>query len=144
MKYQYRLYTWGGFYNSCYQDIHNQEEGFHYFETWGDRENYINNLKSLEKELGAFHLMIDVSEGYDEAFEITTLHRVVRFGGVDYYSTNQIPNVSSYELAVFIMEDKWYPGHNDYPLGENFDYSYQSSYEIVQEWITGSFTVEKE
>ena len=40
------------------------------------------------------------------------------------------------------MENNWYPGFNDYPLGENFDYN-ENKVTVIQEWITGSFLVKE-
>ena len=48
---------------------------------------------------------------------------------------------SSIPKVEYIIEEKWYPGFNDYPLGEDFDYN-SDGFEVIQEWITGGFNVE--
>ena len=36
------------------------------------------------------------------------------------------------------MENKWYVGFNDYPMGGDFDYD-NEEFEVIQEWISGAF-----
>ena len=63
LKYQYLLYTWGGFYNEQYQVKHKEKAGRHLFETHEERQNYIDKLREIEKILNARHLGITGSEG---------------------------------------------------------------------------------
>ena len=139
MKYEYLLHTWGGFYNEEHQEKHGELEGYHYFYTEKERDNYITKLRKIEKDLNAKHLAIEKSEGYNTR-TITTLHRVSKYKGKEYYTKNNLPPNYSYSAARYTMKNKWYPGFNDYPLGENFDYD-NEDFEIVQEWITGAFDI---
>lgn len=137
VKYEYLLHTWGGFYNEEFKEIHKEESGYHYFDTKEEREQYLNKLKNIEKELNARVLISVLSEGYNTRI-MTTLHRVIKVDGKEYYSRHDMSPNYPFEVAKFHLEYKWQPGFNDYPLGENFDYS-TDNYELIQEWITGGF-----
>ena len=140
MKYEYLLHTWGGFYNKYYQEKHGEVSGYHYFDSKEERDEYLEKLKKIEIELSAFHLVTILSEGYN-AREVTTLHRVIKYEGKEYYSKYELSPNYPYDAAKYHLENKWYPGFNDYPLGEDFDYE---NVETVQEWITGAFDITDE
>lgn len=141
LKYQYHLKTWGGFYNEQYKKVHGKEPGDYVFDTKEERKDYIKTLEEIEKALSARSLAIDTSEGYNCNVR-TVIHRVIRYKDKDYYSSNDLGPNFSYDTAVYITENKWYPGFNDYPLGEDFDYDLV---EIISEWVTGAFkTIENE
>lgn len=136
-KYEYYLYTWGGFYNDEYLKIHKKPEGDFWFDTLEEREQFITELLKIEKELNARHLAYIVSEGYCCRTHVV-LHRVVEWEGKKYYTTNEMPINYDFNSAKYHLEYKWYPGFNDYPLGEDFDYG-KNQVKVIQEWITGAF-----
>ncbi len=136
IKYEYYLKTWGGFYNKEHE--HGYKEGDYYFDSKEERDNYIEKLHLLEVEYpNAKHLMLHLDQGY-HLRTITTMHRVIRFEGKEYYSESEIWPGYDYDTTKYNLEWKWRPGFNDYPLGEDFDYS---KVEIVQEWISGKFDI---
>ena len=137
MKYEYLLDTWGGFYNKEHQ--HSEKSGYHYFDTKEERTSYLNKLKALEEKLNDRCLLSRINEGYNTRI-ITTLHRVVKWKGIEYYSSRKISPNHSYDSAKHNLKNKWDLGVKDYPLGEDFDYS-NSNLEIIQEWITGAFDI---
>jgi hypothetical protein len=140
MKYEYLLHTWGGFYDNEYQ--HSEKSGYHYFDTEKERSDYLNILKALEEKLSARHLVTTLSEGYNTR-TITILHRVIKWEGEEYYSNYEMSPNYPYDVAKYHLENKWYPGFNDYPLGEKFDYD-NNEVETIQEWITGAFDIANE
>jgi len=85
-------------------------------------------------------LCLSLSEGYCCNIR-TILHRVIEYEGKQYYSSNNMGINFPAQSAAFHMTYKWTPGFNDYPLGEDFDYS---KVKIVQEWITGAFNTKDE
>jgi len=140
-KYKYHFLTWGGFYNEEYKNIHKFEPGDYLFDTLQEREEKIKTLEKVCKDLDARVLCISRSEGFNCDVR-TVAHRISEFEGNQYYSSNDLGVNYPFEVATYIMEDKWYPGFNDYPLGENFNYD-QESFKIVSEWITGAMEVYK-
>lgn len=140
MKYEYLLHTWGGFYNKEHQ--HSEKSGYHYFDTEKERADYLKKLKALEEKLNARLLATTLSEGYNTR-TITILHRVVKWEGKEYYSNYEMSPNYPYDVAKYHLENKWYPGFNDYPLGEDFDYD-NNEVETIQEWITGAFDITDE
>ena len=142
MKYEYLLHTWGGFYNKEHQDKHGEVEGYHYFDTKQERNEYLAKLRKIEKDLNATYLVAEESEGYNTR-TITTLHRVVKWEGKEYYSKYELSPNYPHDVAKYHLENKWYPGCNDYPLGKDFDYE-NNEVETVQEWITGAFDIADE
>lgn len=136
MKYQYGVLTWGGFYNEEFVEKHGLEEGTKMFDTKDERNHYLSKLKGLSRSLNARELMVDEFEGYN-CNEETVLHRVISFDGKEHYTNYNLGSDYPYTTAQYHLENKWYPGFNDYPLGEYFDYSKVT---IIQEWITGAFT----
>lgn len=57
--------------------------------------------------------------------------------GKRYYSTYEFGAGYEFSVAKYHMTYKWYPGFNDYPLGEEHDYN-ANPVIIVGEWITGA------
>lgn len=133
LKYEYHLFTWGGFYSDEYFKIHQKPSGDFWFKTEEERQTFIDELRTIEKELNAKHLLMYLSEGYCCRMR-TVLHRVVEWNGERYYTSNDLG--INYHGAEFILEYKWCLGFNDYPLGEDFDYD-NNDVTIIQEWITG-------
>ena len=133
-KYEYHLFTWGGFYNDEYFKIHQKPKGDFWFNTPEERQVFIEELEEIEKQLGAHHLAMTKSEGYCCRIR-TVLHRVVEYEGKRYYSEYDMGINYPIGTAKFHLEYKWYPGFNDYPLGEDFDYS---KVKVIQEWVTGA------
>ncbi len=142
MKYEYLLDTWGGFYNKEHQEKHGEKSGYHYFDTEAERSEYLEKLKAIEGKLNAIVLVTTLSEGYNTR-TVTTLHRVIKWKGKEYYSCYELSPNYPYDAATYHLENKWYTGFNDYPLGEDFDYE-NNEIEVVQEWITGSFDITNE
>jgi hypothetical protein len=65
-KYEYMLHTWGGFYNKKHQVKHGYTEGYRWFDTKGDRDKYIAELREVARTmqgLGANTLAISTAEG---------------------------------------------------------------------------------
>lgn len=138
LKYQYCLQTWGGFYNEEHLSVHNEKEGYHYFDTAEERQLFIDKLRSIENQLNATVLMTELSEGYC-CDVMVKIHRVVEWEGKRYYSERDMMVNYPFSAAKYHLENKWYPGFNDYPLGEDFDYE-KNEVKIIQEWITGAFS----
>lgn len=139
MKYEYGLLTWGGFYNKEYQDIHDLQKGYKYFETEKERQDYLDLLHAVESQLNAKYLMSHTFGGYS-CREPVTLHRVTSFEGEDYYSCDELFPDTSVQVAEYHLKYKWYLGFNDYPLGEGFDYT-QEGVVVKGEWISGNFNL---
>lgn len=137
MEYKYALYTWSGFYNDEYK--HNYVEGLYLFDTEEERQNYIRELRSVEKDMKVFHLMLELFEGYN-CDKPTVLHRVSEFNGKRVHTKDESYILRTYSSAEYYMQYRWYAGHNDYPFGEDFDYE-QDGFRVVQEWIEGSFDI---
>ena len=137
LKYEYHLLTWGGFYSEEYSKIHNKPEGDFWFDTPEERQKFLDELREVEKDLNARRLAVQLTEGYCCRIR-TVLHRVVEWDGERYYSQYDMGINYPFSAAKYHMEEKWRPGFNDYPLGEDFDY-YKNNVTIIQEWITGAF-----
>ena len=140
-KYQYHLKTWGGFYNDEYKEIHGLQEGDFLFDTEEEREAFIEHIEGLERTLGAYTLMLSISEGYDCTTE-TICYRVCEWEGEEYLTKKVLGVGYGYTIARYIMGNKWYPGFNDYPLGKGFEHYRHPEFKIKSEWITGAFTNE--
>jgi len=137
MKYEYCLETWGGFYNPEHQLKHAEKEGRHYFESEEERKAYLTKLRGIEKELNAKQLVTNRFEGYNVRVE-TVLHRVIKYDGREIHTECKLSPNTTYSQALYHLKYKWYPGFNDCPLGEDFDYE-NAQFSIIQEWITGAF-----
>ena len=140
LKYEYMLYTWGGFYNKEYKKIHKEEPGYKWFNYLKEREDYFSKLQNIEKSLKAEYLVRVVAEGYTTRIP-TIVHRVIRYENKEYYTTQEYWPSYDLSAAEYGLEYKFYPGFNDYPLGEDFDYN---KIEIIQEWTTGAFEFKRE
>lgn len=138
LKYEYHLLTWGGFYNEEYLKIHNIQSGDYYFDTAEERQAFIDKINVFAKELNTFKPAIILTEGHCCRTR-TVLHRVIEWDGEIYYTENDMGVNYPFDSAEYYLEHKWYPGFNDYPLGEDFDYE-NNKVKIIQEWITGAFT----
>ena len=139
IKYKYALLVWGGFYNEEHLRRHQETEGYYYFDTKEEREEYLNKLISISKKINVEYLTYEKNEGYC-CRKIPVVHRVIKFKGNEYYTSASMLHGCSYDQAKYYLECKWRLGFNDYPLGYDFDYD-SGGIEIVQEWITGAFTV---
>ena len=135
-KYEYHLFTWGGFYNEEYQKIHNKSSGNFWFDTSEERQKFIDELKEIEERLNARYLMTSLSEGYCCGIE-TILHRVVEWKGKRYYSNYNLGVNYPMSAAKYFLEWKWTCGFSDFPLGEDFDYE-NNKPTVIQQWITGA------
>ncbi len=138
MKYEYYIHVWGGFFNDEYKRVHCFQPGNYFFDTLKEREDFISTLREIEEKMDARHLGISMSEGYHCRIE-TKLHRVTKYNGKEYYSEYNLGCSYPIDAAKYHMENKWYPGFNDYPMGEDFDY-HKKKFKVVQEWITGAFS----
>ena len=134
-KYEYCVFSWGGFFNDENRKIHGRTEGAKYFNSKQMANKYIESIRKEEVHLNAKHLMIVEYEGFFCRTPVN-LHRVIEVDGNQYYSSYDMAPVRDYDTALYHLENKWYPGFNDYPLGENFNYD---EVKIVQEWISGAF-----
>lgn len=135
-KYEYHLYTWGGFYNEEHLKIHRKPRGDFWFDTNEERQKFIDELRHIEEKLNARHLGVTMTEGYCCRIR-TVLHRVVEWDGKRYYSSYDMGINYPISAAKFHLKWKWIVGFNDYPLGDDFDYG-NSSIKVIQEWITGA------
>lgn len=135
-KYQYCVKTWGGFYNQEHFLIHGLKEGEYVFDTLEERRAFIDERKEIENRLDARVLMISCSEGFCCNID-TVCHRVVEINGIQYYSSDNCGRNYTFEAAKYWMENKWYTGFNDYPLGRDFDYE-AVEIKVIKEWITGA------
>ena len=141
-KYIYHLVTWGGFYNEEYRKIHNEKAGDFFFDTEEERQVYIDKLKQIEEDLGAFRLMAFTTEGFPQMYEKkVTLHRITEYRGKQYKTSREMFYDTTHEDAKYALDWKWYPGCNDYPLGEDFDYETAADNGELKtfEWIEGTF-----
>ncbi|KAA5532791.1 hypothetical protein [Paenimyroides baculatum] len=159
-KYQYHVKVWGGFFNSDLKKEHNYESGDYIFDTKEERHAFLNNLIEIEKQLkvipffsseGAEDLlnkvkrtgtnttfMYNLTEGFN-CDVATVLHRITEFNGEQVYTTLDMGINYPYKAAKKHLQKQWYPGFNDYPFGDNFDYGF-NDVKTVSEWITGAFT----
>ena len=134
-KYEYHVFTWGGFYNDEHKAKHKREPGDYWFDTVEEREAYIKELESISKQLNAQVLMINRTEGFDCRTR-TVAHRVSEYKGIRAYTTRDLGINYEFSAAKYMMENNWYPGFNDYPFGD-IDYT-SEEFKVVGEWITGA------
>ena len=138
-KYQYHVLTWGGFYNTEYKAVHGLEPGDFLFDTESERSAFIAARRALETKLGAMHLMVSLSEGFHCDVR-TTLHRMSEFRGKCVHTTYDLGVNYNLSTAAYHLQNKWYPGFNDYPFGDD-DTIYDKGnpdFKILDEWITGA------
>lgn len=142
-KYKYLLQTWGALYFLNEAREEGLESGYHLFNTSKERQAYIDKLEDFAIRHNNPKVMLITKEGY-ACEKFVTLHRVIKFEGKEYHTTSVLGSDFSYAAAVYYLKHKWTPGFNDYPLGEDFDYDERrGEIEIVQEWITGAFILNK-
>lgn len=135
-KYEYFLFTWGGFYNKEHVEKHGFTKGGKmWFDTKEDRDNYIKLLDQIAEKHNAKHLVRVIDEGYDTR-EVPTCHRIVEYKGKYYYDSDSYSWPTEVSTMEYHMEWKWTPGFNSYPLGEDFE-DYENV-NTVMEWITGA------
>lgn len=138
-KYQYHVLTWGGFYNEEYKRIHGLESGDFLFDTESERSAFIAEHRALEAKLDAKCLMVSLSEGFHCDVR-TVLHRVSEYKGKRAYTTCDLGINYKLSVAAYHLQNKWYPGFNDYPFGDD-DSIYDDGnrdFKILDEWITGA------
>lgn len=142
-KYLYRMYAWGGFFNEEHKSIHQFADGEYIFNTKEARQKQIDAMEKCSKEMNAHVLCIALTEGF-HVHDFVTFHRVCEYKGKRVYTATKI-ETSPYEYsdAEYFIEWKWYPGFNDYPFGEDFDYE-DPEFKVLQEWITGAFTFKRQ
>lgn len=138
-KYQYHVQTWGGFYNKEHKRIHGLTPGDFVFDSPEERDAFIAHRRAVEQKLSACHLMVRLSEGFCCNIR-TVLHRVSEYKGVRKYTSYDLGVNYSFRAAAYHMEDKWFPGCNDYPFGgdETIYDGTCADFKIVAEWITGA------
>lgn len=135
LKYEYYCHLWGGFFNEDNKKIHKYNEGDYYFDTEEERSSFIKKLESYISNLDEYHtLERNLSEGF-HVRERATLYRTIKYKDKFYHSEYlwSFANELIFNL-IFHLENQWYPGFNDYPLGEDFDYS---EIEIIEEGVKG-------
>ena len=144
--YLYKVLTWGGFYNEEHVKHHKQVEGVRYFGSAEERNTYIKDLRQIAKNNKASVLAFAFTQGFEPYIrQDIILHRVTESEGVRYYTKYEVSNCHSWSWndANYHMANKWYPGHNDYPMGDDFDYG-RDDWIVVSEWIEGSFNRDEE
>ena len=55
-KYEYVLQTWGGFYSDEHQVKHGKTEGYFFFDTMEELQDYLKDLRKVERDLNAKYL----------------------------------------------------------------------------------------
>lgn len=142
LKFEYYCSLWGGFFNDNNKKIHGFKEGAYYFDTIKERNDFIIELESFIPQLDSLATLArDLAEGFNVR-KRAAAYRIIKYKGKFHYSEYKwsFANASA-SVIMYHMENKWYPGFNDYPLGENFDYS---KVEIIEEGIKGYLINDKE
>ncbi len=142
-KYEYGLYTWGGFYNNGNVAIHgHKDRGLMFFDTKKQRDEHLGVLQKACDSLGTSDacLVKKIWEGFS-ARDLPCIHRVIELDGKQYYSKCEWHWPEEIKVLLYHKEYKWYPGFNDYSAGYNVDYNKAV---ILEEWITGSFTIKND
>lgn len=159
--YLYALYAWGGFFNEENAKIHlvnpKNYENVVFFKNKEDRDAIIYSLNVIADDMqkkghSTCKLMITTHEGYDMDKPVVC-HRVSEYKGKRVHTTFNMKIGTTIQDAMFWMNEKWYPGHNDYPFGtpevksiegykhltEEYDPYNSDDFKIIQEWVTGAF-----
>lgn len=105
-KYEYLLHTWGGFYNPEYQQIHGKKEGYFFFDTMKELQDYLHELRLIEKALDAFQLMSSIYEGRHVRYRTVAKMKFV-FEGNEYEYEEDF----GYGLEVDHAEWMFYEGN---------------------------------
>jgi len=136
-EYHYNVLVWGGFFNKEYRKIHGYQDGNYRFKSIEERTKFINTLESIEFNLGAKYLMTSLSEGFN-CFKSVHIHRICKYKDKTLHTKRNMGVNYPFDSAQYFLENKWYPGFNDYPFGEDFDYE-DPDFIVIDEWVTGSF-----
>ena len=142
LKFEYYLKIWGGFFNDNWKAIHKREEGEFWFDTRDERDQFVRELRVIELTLGKEYrgaLAMTTSEGLFSRVPVKC-HRVCEYMGKQYYSEYTLSPNTLFSEASYWIEHKWYPGFNDYPLGEEF--KHYGNVTILVEWVTGAFDID--
>lgn len=145
---KYMLHAWGGMFNSvniASTGMIDEYHGTTLFSTKDDREhvrtllsrNYENSKELFPNNRTG--LMFEENEGYSLSPK-KVAHRVSKYKEEIVETTRDLPLDWTYDECIYYMQDKWSPGHNDYPFGERFDYD-NDDFEVLEEWVEGSFRV---
>jgi hypothetical protein len=132
--YQYGLTTWGGFYQPEYR--HYFVSGDFFFNTKLERDAYIEVVLEAARRLGKI-AAFDTFEGCN--VQKTVLNRLSEWEGERVHTHRSMFYRQSLGSCLYHLAHKWYPGFNDYPFGEDFDYE-KNKITIIDEWIEGSFS----
>lgn len=103
-KYEYMLHTWGGFYNKEYVEKHGKESGYFFFDTMGELQEYLKELKTIEKELNAFHLATEIEEGQNVRYK-TIAKMKLKYSGKEYDYEYDFGYAYPIESAHFMFKD---------------------------------------
>ncbi len=131
LKYEYHLFTWGGFYNEEHFKIHKQPRGDFWFDSVEERQLFINKLRKIEDELNARSLAITLSEGYCCRIK-TVAHRVFDYNGKTYYQNYDLGINYSFDVAKYFIEYKW--GFEDEKCVAIKD----DQVKVIKSWVTGA------
>jgi hypothetical protein len=131
LKYEYHLFTWGGFYNEEYFKIHKKPRGDFWFDSSEKRQEFINELRDIENKLNAYSLAMTLSEGYCCRTR-TIVHRVFEYNGKTYYQTYDLGINYEFAPAKYFIEYKW--GFEDEKNQEIND----NEVKVIKSWITGA------
>lgn len=103
-KYEYLIHTWGGFYNEEYVIKHGKEEGYFFFDTMDKLQEYLNELKQIENEIGASRLMYTIAEGRHVRYK-TIAKMKMKYNGKEYDYEEDFGYAYPVESAHFMFED---------------------------------------
>lgn len=103
-KYEYLLHTWGGFYNDEHQVKHGKEEGYFFFDTMAELQDYLKDLRKIEDDLNANHLAIVINEGTHVRYK-TTAKMVFRYKGNEYPYEYDFGYAYSKHTAYFMFHE---------------------------------------
>jgi hypothetical protein len=131
-KYEYAVETWGGFYNPEHKEKHGLEPGTYYFDSKEKRDEFMKERRIIEHNLKANYLMFSVAEGKNLRMRYW-LFRETTSGSQTVKTRRSMCVDTTKEQAEYHLEYKWYPGFNDYPFGEYFDYD--NGIDNINEWV---------
>jgi len=102
-KYEYMLHTWGGFYNEEFKKIHKKTEGYFFFDTKDELDEYLAELVSLEHKLNASRLMWDYTEGQHVRYKTIAKMKFV-YDGKEYEHLEDFGFAYPVESAKYMFE----------------------------------------
>lgn len=76
-KYEYMLHTWGGFYNEEYKSIHNEKEGYFFFESIADRNAFKNKLSDIRDKFKTYPVVFSEEEGKHVRYKTIAVMKMV-------------------------------------------------------------------